>query len=410
LKVASVIFALLRQLKPTLLAFYTIVFISLMPLQVLETGWFFNPQGIVCHAEEEEPIVSKEALRLKKRQLDLRRKRFKLKRVENLKKAKYHESKLVETQIDLSRTERKLGYFQGVYGQANQTIGGLKKQLDISVGETARLSTQAGKRMLSLYMGENEGFLQLLIQSESLIDWIDRAYYQQRVLKQDKNLLQELKAKTQTLNAQKHRLEAQRQLAQSTIGQIQSLQGQLSVQLKEEAQLKDKYLNDAKYYGQLEDQLYVQSQQLSGMIARLQVAASASPEVIKKSTGRFMWPLSGRMTSGFGYRRHPIFGTVKRHTGIDISRPNGTPIAAADGGKVVFAGWYGGYGKAVVIAHKNGLSTLYGHMSRISVGTGTFVNKGERVGAVGSTGYSTGAHLHFEVRVNGRPVNPLGYL
>jgi murein DD-endopeptidase MepM/ murein hydrolase activator NlpD len=381
-----------------------------MPLQVLETGWFFNPQGIVCHAEEEEPIVSKEALRLKKRQLDLRRKRFKLKRVENLKKAKYHESKLVETQIDLSRTERKLGYFQGVYGQANQTIGGLKKQLDISVGETARLSTQAGKRMLSLYMGENEGFLQLLIQSESLIDWIDRAYYQQRVLKQDKNLLQELKAKTQTLNAQKHRLEAQRQLAQSTIGQIQSLQGQLSVQLKEEAQLKDKYLNDAKYYGQLEDQLYVQSQQLSGMIARLQVAASASPEVIKKSTGRFMWPLSGRMTSGFGYRRHPIFGTVKRHTGIDISRPNGTPIAAADGGKVVFAGWYGGYGKAVVIAHKNGLSTLYGHMSRISVGTGTFVNKGERVGAVGSTGYSTGAHLHFEVRVNGRPVNPLGYL
>lgn len=381
-----------------------------MPLQVLETGWFFNPQGIVCHAEEEEPIVSKEALRLKKRQLDLRRKRFKLKRVENLKKAKYHESKLVETQIDLSRTERKLGYFQGVYGQANQTIGGLKKQLDISVGETARLSTQAGKRMRSLYMGENEGFLQLLIQSESLIDWIDRAYYQQRVLKQDKNLLQELKAKTQTLNAQKHRLEAQRQLAQSTIGQIQSLQGQLSVQLKEEAQLKDKYLNDAKYYGQLEDQLYVQSQQLSGMIARLQVAASASPEVIKKSTGRFMWPLSGRMTSGFGYRRHPIFGTVKRHTGIDISRPNGTPIAAADGGKVVFAGWYGGYGKAVVIAHKNGLSTLYGHMSRISVGTGTFVNKGERVGAVGSTGYSTGAHLHFEVRVNGRPVNPLGYL
>ena len=380
-----------------------------MPLHRMETSWF-SPQGVVCNAEEEPTTVSKEALRLKKRQLDLRRKRFKMKRVENLKKAKYHESKLVETQIDLSRTERKLGYFQGVYGQANQTIGGLKKQLDISVGETARLSTQAGKRMRSLYMGENEGFLQLLIQSESLIDWIDRTYYQQRVLKQDKRLLQELKMKTQALNAQKRRLEAQRQLLQSTIGQIQSLQGQLSVQLGEEAKLKNKYLNDAKYYGQLEDQLYSQSQQISGMIARLQVAASALPEVIKKSTGRFMWPVSGRITSTFGYRRHPIFGTVKRHTGIDISRPNGTPIAAADGGKVVFSGWYGGYGKAVIIVHKSGLSTLYGHLSRINVRTGAFVSKGDRIGAVGSTGYSTGAHLHFEVRVNGRPVNPLGYL
>ncbi len=384
---------------------------SILPVSLLKDKLFFAWHGGTCRAETVADVTpSKEALRQKQRQLDMRRKRFKLKRVENLKKAKYHESKLVETQIDLSRTERKLGYFKGVYGQANQTISGLKKELDISVGETARLSTQAGKRMRSLYMGENEGFLQLLIQSESLMDWIDRTYYQQRVLKQDKRLLQDLKLKTQALNTQKRRLEAQRQLLQGTIGKIQSLQGQLNAQLDTQARLKDKYLNDAKYYGQLEDQIYAQSQQISGMIARLQVAASASPQVIKKSTGRFMWPITGRLTSTFGYRRHPIFRTIKRHTGIDISRPNGTPIAAADGGKVIFSGWYGGYGKAVIIVHKSGLSTLYGHMSRINVGTGSFVNKGEKVGAVGSTGYSTGAHLHFEVRVNGRPVNPLNYL
>jgi murein DD-endopeptidase MepM/ murein hydrolase activator NlpD len=382
----------------------------LVGLLVVQTGGVLPLLGIQATCQAEETAETREALRIKKQQLDLRRKRFKLKRVENLKKARFHQSKLIETQMDLSRTERKLGYFQGVYGQANQTIGGLQKQLDISVGETARLSVQAGKRMRSLYMGENEGFLQLLIQSESLIDWVDRAYYQQRVLKQDKLLLTQLKQKTIALNAQKRRLEAQRQLLQSTIGQIQSLQGQLSVQMGEEAKLKNKYLNDAKYYGQLEDQLYSQSQQISGMIARLQVAASVLPQVIQKSTGLFMWPVSGRITSGFGYRRHPIFGTLKRHTGLDISRPSGTPIAAADGGKVVFSGWYGGYGKAVVIVHKNGLSTLYGHMSRINVGSGSFVNKGQTIGAVGSTGYSTGAHLHFEVRVNGRPVNPLGYL
>ena len=115
------------------------------------------------------------------------------------------------------------------------------------------------------------------------------------------------------------------------------------------------------------------------------------------------------ITSGFGWRRHPIYGSSRMHTGLDLDADSGDPIYAAAGGVVVSAGWRGGYGNCVIIDHGD-IATLYGHMSSISVGTGEAVTQGSRVGAVGSTGASTGPHLHFEVRINGEPVDPVPYL
>jgi murein DD-endopeptidase MepM/ murein hydrolase activator NlpD len=126
-----------------------------------------------------------------------------------------------------------------------------------------------------------------------------------------------------------------------------------------------------------------------------------------------------RVSSGFGYRIHPIFGTRKMHTGIDVGRNlnppksiDGAPIVAAGTGTVVSAGWRNGYGNTVVIDHGNGVATLYAHQPSggIKVAAGQRVGKGDRIGTVGSTGYSTGPHLHFEVRVNGDPVDPMKYL
>ena len=118
-------------------------------------------------------------------------------------------------------------------------------------------------------------------------------------------------------------------------------------------------------------------------------------------------PVHGRMTSGFGNRFHPILGYVRFHDGVDLAASAGTPIVAAADGRVVGAGWRGGYGQQVQIAHADGISTLYGHMSRIAAYAGEIVHKGEVIGYVGSTGLSTGPHLHFEVTKNGRPVNPM---
>ena len=149
------------------------------------------------------------------------------------------------------------------------------------------------------------------------------------------------------------------------------------------------------------------SKELEVLILK-KVAARTGAKVY--GSGALAWPLRGRITSRFGYRRHPIYGGRSHHTGLDIAAKYGTPIKAADAGEVIFSGWWDGYGKAVVIDHGKKTTTVYGHMSRIYKSVGAIVAKGQVLGLVGSTGYSTGPHLHFEVRKNGKPKNPMNYL
>jgi murein DD-endopeptidase MepM/ murein hydrolase activator NlpD len=127
-------------------------------------------------------------------------------------------------------------------------------------------------------------------------------------------------------------------------------------------------------------------------------------------TGSLIWPVHGPVTSPFGWRIHPILGYKKFHTGIDIGVGYGTPIHAADSGTVIYATWMGGYGNVIIIDHGRGISTLYAHQSSLAVGNGVKVSRGQTIGYVGSTGFSTGPHLHFEVRLNGTPVDPMAYL
>ena len=128
------------------------------------------------------------------------------------------------------------------------------------------------------------------------------------------------------------------------------------------------------------------------------------------SGGQLAWPIQGQITSSFGMRVHPTFKTKIVHTGIDIKGAQGTPVGAAGPGEVLFAGWLRGYGQVIIIDHGNNLSTVYAHLSSMSVREGAAVKKGQTIGAVGSTGVATGAHLHFEVRVGGEARDPMKYL
>ena len=122
--------------------------------------------------------------------------------------------------------------------------------------------------------------------------------------------------------------------------------------------------------------------------------------------GSFSWPVTGTITSPFGWRSNPFGGSPEFHQGLDIAAPSGTTVTAAAGGTVIMAQWYGGYGNYILIDHGGGYSTGYGHLSAIYVSNGQSVSRGQAIGAVGSTGQSTGPHLHFEVRINGKPVDP----
>ena len=146
------------------------------------------------------------------------------------------------------------------------------------------------------------------------------------------------------------------------------------------------------------------SKDLEVMILK-KIAASSGGKVL--GSGALASPLEGRITSRFGYRRHPLWGGRHFHTGLDISGKYGSPVVAADAGEVIFSGWWDGYGKAIVIDHGRMTTTVYAHLSRMYKNVGAVVAKGQVIGLVGNTGYSTGSHLHFEVRKNGKPVDPL---
>lgn len=168
--------------------------------------------------------------------------------------------------------------------------------------------------------------------------------------------------------------------------------------------------------------------EFEGQLAALEAEQAALAELVSRSSeapapanggggaapasngGPFQWPCNGSVSSGYGYRVHPISGTSRMHTGVDIGCANGAPISAAGDGVVVEAGWRGGYGNAVLIDHGDGLATLYAHQSSIAASPGQQVSAGQTIGYVGSTGYSTGPHLHWEVWVNGSPVDPMGYV
>ena len=151
-----------------------------------------------------------------------------------------------------------------------------------------------------------------------------------------------------------------------------------------------------------EAQLLAESQQITGVINGSSGGGGGTGDMVR--------PVNGPVTSPFGWRMHPILHYRKFHTGVDFGVGYGTPIRAADSGTVIYATWMGGYGNVIIVDHGRGISTLYAHQSSLAVGNGARVSRGQTVGYVGSTGFSTGPHLHFEVRVNGNPVDPMGYI
>lgn len=297
---------------------------------------------------------------------------------------------------ELARTETRLQDCQ-----SNLTVTSSQKQ---------SVESQAAARLRQMYEGQRLSLLDMLFQVSSLQQLMDLLYFQERVAEQDRKLLAGLRARAQELEKQKNRLGQQRMQLGDIVTEFAKKALMLNKEKSEQEVVAEKLRSQRAFYEAAEHQLARESHQLESQIMQMINAHKGQTnKVVSRGSGSMQLPLKAPITSPFGWRRHPIFGVRKFHTGVDLAGPNRSPIKAADGGNVLYSGWYGGYGRVVIVNHGNGLATLYAHMSKLAVGAGDNVSKGDVVGYEGSTGFSTGPHLHFEVRVDGKPNNPLNY-
>ena len=262
------------------------------------------------------------------------------------------------------------------------------------------------KRLRNIYENGQINYLDVLFGAKDFQDFSTRMELLKRVIKFDVNLMDKIKAERQLIITKRQELEEQKSTLVALEQETAAKRAVVAQRRAERAAILNQAINERDQAEAEYQDLMATSQQIEVMIQQIQ----AGGQFVGNGSGSMMWPYIGPITSPYGWRTHPISGVSRYHSGIDIGADYGDPVLAADAGTVAYADWFGGYGNAVIIEHGGGISTLYGHNSSLLVSVGQSVRKGQPIAYAGSTGYSTGPHVHFEVRINGEPTNPMDYL
>lgn len=307
------------------------------------------------------------------------------------------EAKLEDARSRLALTQARLQ-------EQTRRIEFLRGQLEIA---RARLS----QRLVDIYMtGGESDVIALILGAESLDDAIEQVEFHSRVLEQDDEIVQGVAAVREELVALRIQTQAlERQQADQTVliaEQTRARRAAYDALIAERGKLEDMRADRQSSLASIQVQRREwedEADALAAQSAQIAAAATSGAPPSGHSSG-LIWPVSGPVVSPFGTR----WGRL--HAGIDIAAPTGAPVVASASGRVTYAGWMDGYGLIVVIQHAGSLATAYAHNSSLAVSTGMTVSQGQQISAVGCTGHCYGPHLHFEVRVNGTPVDPMGYL
>ncbi len=309
----------------------------------------------------------------------------------------------------IQTTEQTLKDLTQKISEKEEEIVNIEKELEVITQKYNTQKELLDARLVAMYETENTNYLDVVLGADSLTDFISTYYLITELASYDIDLLElvesqknEIEQKNQQLSKQKESLESEKRTSQMTqiaLSNTKLLRENYIAKLNEEEQAIQAKIDE--YYNQINE--------IEAEIKNLAATVSFGEDY---QGGPMQWPIYEHytITSNYGMRTHPITGVYKLHTGVDISAGIGTDFTAMANGIVVKAEYNAAYGNMVIIDHGGGVQTLYAHGSQIMVQVGQEVKAGDVVLKVGSTGYSTGPHAHFEVRINGDPVNPLDYV
>ena len=332
-----------------------------------------------------------------------------------------------------SHVETRVQSLDQQLDKLNARIGKAKKQLEVAQKHMALLTRQLQQilkeletrteiysaRAVELYKAGPGAYFDGLLTSDSFADLYDRISYYTASVDADAALIDQIEVlrdrttdRREAVESEEARIaKAKLSLERDREGIAQARQRQADLLAEREAVLGEKQGLLAQVESKKDEWQRIENQ-LKEDAARIEslLSSGGSSGSAPGGTGQLAWPASGPITSTFGWRVHPIFGDTRFHEGVDIGAPYGAPVFAADAGTVVFAGVMSGFGNVLVVDHGSGLATAYAHLSAFQVSYGQSVARSQQIANVGCTGYCTGPHLHFEVRVNGSPVDPMPYL
>lgn len=345
-------------------------------------------------------------------------------------------STLNETRKDLSDTLQEVSRLDLLLDEASDEFDNIVEQLDITeklLEETESELSEAVQqydnqysayksRVRYMYEKGTSGYLEVVLKADSLTDFLNRIEYVNKIAEYDRELTDKLSQSkvdieerlrdTERQKREVEYLENQQKIKLQALENTKTQKSALVVQLTMEEQQYIQQVNDLEAESDRIEKLIKEAEAEAARKAAAAKAAANAASVAAYSGGKIGWPVpsNGGISSPYGNRNNPINGRSEIHTGIDIPANYGANIVASEAGTVISSGWNGGYGNAVVINHGNGLSTMYAHNSSLVVKVGDTVKKGQVIAKAGSTGYSTGNHCHFEVRINGGHTNPMKYL
>ena len=324
-------------------------------------------------------------------------------------------------QIELDTATAELKQVQADRIRLDQDITKTEAELKAAQERLQSREKVFYKRVRDIYINGRLSYLDVVVGSKDFSDFANRMEMLKRILQADMELINTIKTEREEIASKKAKLEADRAKVLELEKVAQEKQTIINQKKAERQAVLERAMNDRDTADRAYNELMASSASITAMLQqraaeRAAAAAAASQggggggATWVQGTGQLAAPVVAPITSDFGWRIHPIYGTRRLHAGTDFGVDEGTPVHAADGGVVVEAGWVSGYGYTVIIDHGNGMSTLYAHNSDVAVSPGQTVSKGQVVSYSGNTGGSTGPHLHFEVRINGEPTDPMGYL